>query len=126
MRKQYYFKPSKNGYFAWDIDKLVEKSKNLPEIWVNLEDLKEVNENYWYQNEKTVPSCKSLVEHMKLINEASLDYPILLSSDGRVMDGMHRVAKALLQGETKIKAKKFEEQIEPDYTDVQEEDLPYD
>jgi hypothetical protein len=31
-------------------------------------------------------------------NEADLAFPIILSSDGRVMDGMHRVTKAATEG----------------------------
>ena len=32
------------------------------------------------------------------IEETDLEYPIILAADGRVMDGMHRVCKALLEG----------------------------
>ena len=35
---------------------------------------------------------------MRLVERAELAYPIILAPDGRVLDGMHRVAKALLQG----------------------------
>ena len=104
MRKQYNFRPSKNGYFAWDIDKLVKKSKDLPVTPIKLSDVREIDENYWYQNENTIPTCRSLVDHMKLVNETDLDHPIILSKDGRVMDGMHRIAKALLLGHKEIKA----------------------
>ncbi len=41
------------------------------------------------------------------------------------MDGMHRVAKALLLGHKEIKAVKFAEDPPPDYEDVVENDLPY-
>ena len=124
MRKQYYFLPSKNGYYAWDVDKLVEKSKDLPVISINLEDIKELDESFWYQGGNQ-PSCRSIVEHVRLVNEADLKYPIILSKDGRVMDGMHRVAKALLLGHDEIQAVRFDEDIAPDYEDVFEDDLPY-
>jgi hypothetical protein len=42
-----------------------------------------------------------------------------------VMDGMHRVAKALLLGRTTISAVQFEARIEPDYRNCRPEDLPY-
>jgi hypothetical protein len=35
---------------------------------------------------------------MRLIDQADLAFPIILASNGAVMDGMHRVAKALLRG----------------------------
>ncbi len=126
MRKQYHFRPSKNGFFAWDIDKLIEKSKDFPIISIKLSEIKELDENFWYQDPDSTPTCRSFVEHMKLVNETSLEYPIILSEENRVMDGMHRVAKALLnEGET-IKAVKFKKTPEADYADVLENELPYD
>ncbi|PIZ62126.1 hypothetical protein COY16_05145 [Candidatus Roizmanbacteria bacterium CG_4_10_14_0_2_um_filter_39_13] len=123
MRKQYHFKPSINGFYAWDVDKLATKSKNLPHIVVPLDVIKELDENYWFQGPK--PTCRAIVDHMHLIEETDLKYPIILSANGRVMDGMHRVAKALLQGHTEIKVVQFVIDPEPDYVDVKEEDLPY-
>ncbi|MEM8494244.1 MAG: hypothetical protein AAF916_07145 [Planctomycetota bacterium] len=41
-------------------------------------------------------------------------YPILLCHEGRIMDGMHRVLKALNEGLLTIQAKRFPEPIEPD------------
>lgn len=33
------------------------------------------------------------IEHIQFIKQADLTYQIILSTDGRIMDGMHRVAK---------------------------------
>ena len=73
-----------------------------------------------------MPTCRAIAEHAKLINETNLKYPIILSCDGRVMDGMHRVAKALIEGQTKIKAVQFMQELKPDFIDVNPDDLPYD
>jgi hypothetical protein len=54
-----------------------------------------------------------------------LSWPILLSHDGTVMDGMHRVARALIDGAATIRAVRFTSVIEPDYRDCHPEDLPY-
>ena len=56
---------------------------------------------------------------------ADLSFPIILSSDGRVMDGMHRVAKAVLLARSTIKAVQFRDDPEPDYVGVSPDDLPY-
>ena len=125
MRKQYHFQPSNKGSYAWDVDKLIEQTKDLPQISVKLGQIKELDENFWYQGPDASPTCRSIVDHFRLINETDLDYPIILSKDGRVMDGMHRVAKALLLGHNEIKAVKFTEDPKPDYVDVFENDLPY-
>lgn len=60
-----------------------------------------------------------------MINEADLQFPIILSSNGRVMDGMHRVLKALLNGSQTIEAVQFQTDPEPDFIDVALDDLPY-
>ena len=125
MRKQYHFRPSKNGFYAWDVDNLIEKSKGLPQISVMLEDIKELDEDFWYNASEKKPTIRSIVEHFRMMNETDLIYPIILSKDGRVMDGMHRVAKALLLGHKEIKAVMFEEDLPPDYKGVRENDLPY-
>jgi hypothetical protein len=41
------------------------------------------------------------------------------------MDGMHRVARALLDGRSTIAAVRFEAPLEPDYRNCRPEDLPY-
>lgn len=41
------------------------------------------------------------------------------------MDGMHRIAKALLQGETHLWAVQFETDPAPDFRDCDPQDLPY-
>ena len=40
---------------------------------------------------------------------------MILSADGRLMDGGHRVAKAWLSGTTTIEAVRFSVDPEPDY-----------
>ncbi|MDQ6746414.1 MAG: hypothetical protein M3Z27_10435 [Actinomycetota bacterium] len=50
--------------------------------------------------------------------EADLSYPIILGHDGRVMDGMHRIARALLEGRNEIDAVRFTSPLEPDYRDL--------
>jgi hypothetical protein len=67
-----------------------------------------------------------VAEHARLINEAELRHPIILGADGRVMDGMHRVAKAYLAGRATIRAVQLPVDPEPDFVGVDEDALPYD
>jgi hypothetical protein len=53
-------------------------------------------------------------------------FPIILGFDGRVMDGMHRVARAMLEGRTTIPAVQFVTHPAPDYLNCRPGDLPYD
>src|SRR5262245_22336763 len=96
MRKQYYFRPSDRGLLAWDVDRLVEHLRPLPSKHVPLSDIEELDELAFGKDEP--PTWRAIIEHIKLIEDADLSYPIILSASGRVMDGRHRVAKAALQG----------------------------
>ena len=44
---------------------------------------------------------------------------------GRVMDGMHRTAKAAMQNLNSLPAKQFAQDPEPDFVGVDPDDLPY-
>ena len=125
MRKQYHFWPSAGGLMAWDVERLIALSKGLPPTRVALSSIREIDEVYWFDDAKQRPTCRKVLEHMNLINAVDLSYPIILGADGRVMDGMHRVARALLQGDESIAAVRFERDPEPDYVDCTPEDLPY-
>lgn len=125
MRKQYHFRPSTRGLQAWDVDRLVALTKDLPRIQVPLTAIRELDEPYWFSSGSGDATCRAVVEHAQFIAEADLRFPIILSSDGRVMDGMHRVAKALLNGLANVEAVRFQHDPEPDYIDVKPEDLPY-
>jgi hypothetical protein len=125
VRKQYHFRPSEKGLRAWDVDRLVELSRNLPRERVALTSIREVDEVYWFDGEDEQPTCRKLLLHMQLIEEAGLSYPIILSADGRVMDGMHRVLKAISQGLEAIEAVRFEPTPESDYLGRKPSDLPY-
>lgn len=92
---------------------------------ISLDRIKEVDEPFWYQENGSKPTCRSLAEHMRLVEQTDLKYPIILSKDGKVMDGMHRVVKALLLGKKEINAVQFKEDISPNFTDVTEDELPY-
>lgn len=124
MRKQYHFWPSEQGLDAWDVDRLVRLSAGLPVEQISLESIDEVDSVYWFAD-GSVPTVRAVVEHTRLIEEVDTTYPIILGSDGRVMDGMHRVARALLEGRPAIAAVRFETPLEPDYRNCRPEDLPY-
>ena len=124
MRKQYHFWPSEQGLDAWDVDRLVQLSAGLPVEQIPLDSIDEVDSVYWFTDE-LAPTVRAVVEHTRLIEEIDTSYPIILDSDGRVMDGMHRVARALLEGRSTIAAVRFETPLEPDYRSCRPEDLPY-
>ncbi len=125
MRKQYSFWPGEQRFDAWDIDRLVELTKDFPVRDVQLDSIWEVDTDYWFSPGPIQPTVRRIVDHIRLVQEVDRSYPIILGSNGRVMDGMHRVAKALLEGQVTIGAVQFDEEPEPDYRDCIPDELPY-
>jgi hypothetical protein len=126
VRAQYYFRMSPQGLCAWDVRRLVEFSRGLPVTRVPLGEIRELDEPYWAGYSGGQLTCRAVVEHACLMQECDLDFPTILSNDGRVMDGMHRVCRALLDGRDAIDAVRFVEDPKPDYVGVKPDDLPYD
>ncbi|HEX8271050.1 MAG TPA: hypothetical protein VF615_00280 [Longimicrobiaceae bacterium] len=125
MRKQYHLRPSPAGLLAWDVDRLIRLTAHLPPVEVPLDAIRELDEPFWFGGGEA-PTCRAVAEHARLIAETELRYPIILGADGRVMDGMHRVAKAYLEGRATVAAVRLEADPEPDYVGVDAADLPYD
>ncbi|MGB6689825.1 MAG: hypothetical protein WBE76_18470 [Terracidiphilus sp.] len=125
MRTQYHFRKSERGLCAWSVERLIELSRGLPRGRVQLAEIREIDEPFWTDGEGQKLTCRQIVDHARLMRECDLAHPIILSSDGRVMDGMHRVCKALLEGLSEIEAVRFIEDPEPDYIGVDPDDLPY-
>ncbi len=50
-----------------------------------------------------------ILDHVNDINNCDLSYPVIMSPTGWIMNGWHRVAKAILTGVQKIKAVRFQE-----------------
>ncbi len=124
LHQQYHFRHAEQGLLAWDVLKLIRLSKAFPVKHIPLSDIRELNENYWYGTGGE-PITRDIAKHAKQIYEADLSYPIILCSEGRLMDGMHRVCKALLEGRTTISAVQFSEPLLPDYVGKMPDELPY-
>jgi uncharacterized protein (UPF0216 family) len=123
LRKQYYFRQSERGLLAWDVDRLVELSRHLPRKRIPLDEIRELDQPCGGEGARL--TWRELLGHIKLVNEADLSFPIILSASGEVMDGRHRVVKAALEGCDVIEAVQFENDPEPDYVGRGPDDLPY-
>jgi len=125
VRKQYHFWPAEQGFDAWDVDRLIELSAGLPVQVVAVDAIAEIDTTYWFDGSDEVPTVRKVVEHARLISEVDVTYPIVLGPDGRVMDGMHRIARALLEGRSEIDAVRLPALPAPDFLGCRPSDLPY-
>jgi hypothetical protein len=126
MRKQYHIRDSERGLLAWDINRLLRLTSEQQPVDLPLERIRELDEAFWFSGEGDTPTCRRIAGHAKLVNETSLDHPIIIDPDGRVMDGMHRVCKALIGGLETIKAVKLLAMPQPDFVGVPIDQLPCD
>jgi hypothetical protein len=125
MRKQYHIRDSERGLLAWDVDRLLRLTAEQEPVDLPLERIRELDEAFWFSGDGNTPTCRRVAEHAKLIDQTSLDHPIIIDPEGRVMDGMHRVCKALISGLKTIKAVKLSAMPEPDFVGVPIDQLPY-
>ena len=126
MRKQYHFWPGSEGLDAWDVDRLIRLSADLPVVEVPIEAISELDTPYWSLPGDGPTTVNEVVTHMRLVRDVDPAYPVVLGSDGRVMDGMHRIVRAVLEGRPTVPAVRFETDPEPDHRNCRPEDLPYD
>jgi len=112
--KQFHNRMIAGSRLSWDVDRLVLLAADLPVKAVPLASIFEFDTVYWFDAQFPA-TCRAVVDHLRRIEAVDLAYPIILSDDGHVMDGMHRVAKALLQDKSDILAVQFEKDPEPDH-----------
>lgn len=125
MRPQYHIRSGPEGWIAWDVKRLIALADGVPVMEVECDPLVDADPLYWFQGFNGPPSVRTVADHARLMDAADLSYPILLCAEGRVMDGMHRVAKALVEGRNSILAKQFSATPEPDFVGVHPDELPY-
>jgi len=97
---------AKIGRHIWSIARLFELTNDLPVMETPLDHL-----NVWHKYEGL--SLRELVMHMKAVQDAYLNFPIILDEDGEIIDGRHRIMKALLEGKETIKAVRFDTNPDP-------------
>jgi len=94
------------GKHNWSVARLMVLSKDLPVMNIPLDHL-----NIYHKYENL--TLRELVGHIKSVNAAELKYPIILDEDGELMDGRHRIMKAIMENKKTIKAVRFEENPTP-------------
>jgi hypothetical protein len=75
--------------------------------------IREIDEDCWFEGRPA--TVRAVIDHARKINDADLNVPIILASDGQVLDGMHRIAKAVLAGRTSVLAQRLPTDPNPDW-----------
>ena len=96
----------------WYTAGLWEKAESLTPFELELASIKELDQNCWFGS--SPPTLREVLAHFERVQQADLSYPIILNYDGSLMDGGHRLCKAVLAGYTKIRAVQFSSLPAPD------------
>lgn len=106
-----------DGEGGWHQNKKHWSTKTLREASVNLEEFDiplcaiDLDTSPW-----TMSNFLYILYHIKRIEDSDLNYPILQDPTGCIIDGWHRIAKAILNGDTTIKAKRLN--VMPEYDSI--------
>lgn len=95
---------------TWQTTRLITLAENLEVFDLPL---KHLFIGHVYPN---IQSTKSYIRHILRVLDADLKYPIILSDDGSVMNGNHRIAKAIIENKESILAVRFEKNPKPCYS----------
>jgi hypothetical protein len=95
----------KIGRHEWFVARLIELSRQLEPFDCPIYAL-----NIYVKYDITL---RQLIMHMKAVMSADLIYPIILGEDGEILDGRHRIMKAIYEGRETIRAVRFSENPRP-------------
>ena len=96
-----------------DMEPIVSFAEALVEPTCDVEGFDELDVDCWFRGDPA-PTIRQVAGHCRRINEVDTTLPVIINANGRLMDGGHRLARALLDGRKTILAVQFEEMPEPD------------
>ncbi len=126
LRPQYHVRRAGDDILIWNVTRLVALAAHQPVVDWPLSVIREMDEPYWFDATGEPATTRAVAKHARQIAHVDLSYPILICPEGRIIDGMHRVARAWLDGHTTIKARRLDHLPAPDAKNVSLDDLPYD
>lgn len=106
-----------DGRGIWYIDRLWELAAALPVEDLPISEVKVLDEVCWFSDVWGVkPTCRAVIDHCRRIMDADLKYPVIVGPNGDILDGVHRIGKAMLRGEATVRAVRIKELPPPDET----------
>jgi hypothetical protein len=91
------------GSQRWSVPALIEYAKELPVFDLPLCCV-DLSRTIW----DPIETPKRFAEHMQRVINADTSAPVILDEDGFIMDGWHRIVRALVDGNATIPAVRFD------------------
>ena len=118
MKRQTHSNIRDGQRLVWYAESLWESAVGLPVFEMPLESVTAwtgapaLDEDCWFGGR--APTLREVAKHCRKINAVDFEHPIILNDDGALMDGGHRLCKALLEGRSTISAVQFPTMPPPD------------
>lgn len=97
----------------WLCRRLWDLSKSLPVFEFEIASFNSFDKDVWFGDQRK-PTVNNILDHYRRIEKADFKYPIILSHDGSLLDGIHRICCARLDGRKTIPTVQFKVDPEPD------------
>ncbi len=99
--------------YIWSVKRLWELTQTFPTFKYQVSSFDMFEKDIWFCGYKK-PTIKSVLNHMERIKQADLRFPIIISEEGLVMDGVHRILRAHIDGLEWVNAVQFIKNPQPD------------
>jgi hypothetical protein len=102
---------------CWEEKVLWETARVRPRYYLPVDYFMEVlKQDFWYSFEDDqgnpmmkIPTFGSILEHVRRVQNADLSFPIVLTPEGDIADGVHRLMRCMLEEKTTILCCRLEE-----------------
>ncbi len=89
--------------YTYNVIDLIREAEKLKVITLKVSDI------FLYYDSPSYDTFTSFVKHCEKVYNSNLKYPIILSPGNFILDGKHRLAKAIISNHETISAVRFEE-----------------
>ena len=96
----------------WYTEGLWKKAEQLVPFEVEVAGVEELDENCWFGSR--APTIREVLATLNGFKRLTSPIRLFLTTTGSLMDGRHRLCKAILEGHSKIKAVQFSSTPTPD------------
>ena len=106
-----------NQKLYWRVEELIEACRDLPVREMLVSDLLPliINGSWFGPGEKV--TIGKVLSHVRRLLSVDLRFPVILSANGRVMDGSHRIIAASVKGIEAVDVVQFNQDPMPGYTE---------
>lgn len=90
--------------YRWKVITIWDAAKTLDPILISIEEIvSQLDNDRWFRHYQE-PTARNILPHVVRVINADLSYPIIISPMGSILDGVHRLMKAVILDKKTIMA----------------------